>query len=408
MKKINKIGIVFILIILSLLLTKEVNALGISPGRKTIDFEPKLRKEVTLTLHNTGHRDFRAVILTRGELSKYIELSQNSIEFSADEGEKSFSYEVFLPDRFEKPGAHSGEVVVRELPSGEEEEEIVIGALVAVVSEVKVRVPYPGKYAEATLDILSANKDEDVKFFLRTTNLGEADIDKAQAFIYIYDVNNNLVAVVKTDEKSIKSMERKELVVAWNANVSLGTYRATAILDYDGVILNLDRSFLVGDFFVKLLDISVKNFKLGGVAKFNVLVENLANEEVSGLVAEMVLFDGEENIIANLKSAPEDLAGKSRKGLIIYWDTEGVNEGSYEGKLTLKYGDKSSEKRIRAKVSENKIETEIIGVTGLAISVEEPGQVSIFTKEQILIVGILVLILINISWFLYFRKIKKR
>lgn len=406
MKKLNKLGIALILVVFTLLLVKDAIALGISPGRKVIDFEPKLRKEVTLTLFNTEHRDFRAVVLTRGELSKYIQLSQNSIEFSADEAEKSLSYEIFLPERFEKPGAHSGEVIIRELPSGEEGKEIVVDALVAVVSEIQVKVPFPGKYAEANFNIVGAGENKDAKFFLQVANLGEVDIKSAKAFIYIYDINNNLISIVKSEEKSINTRERKELVANWKANVSLGDYRATAILDYDGVILNLESSFLVGDFFVKPLDISIKNFKLGSVAKFTVLVENVANREIKDVTAQLLLFDENENKVMDIKSAPTEIDASSKKELIAYWDTENVKEGTYAGKIIFGYEGKSSERQIRTVVKENEIKTEIIGITAFAVDIPEAESEP--NKGLVITIIIIVLVLSNIAWLIYFKKFRKK
>ena len=407
MKKTNKLGIVFILIILALLFIKDVNALGISPGRKVIDFEPKLRREVLLSVTNPEHKEFMAVILARGELGKYIELPQNSIEFSSVDGEKIISYEIFLPQNIEGPGIHEGEVVVREIPISKEEEEILVDALVAVVHQVHVRVPYPGKYAEAEFEIVSGNKGEDVKFFLRVSNLGKEDIDRAKAFIYIYDNNNNLVSVVKTDEKDIKIRQRKELVSTWNANISLGSYRATAILDYDGVISTLENTFLVGDFFIKPLDLSVaEKFSLGEVAKFNILVENLANEKVNGLIAEMILFNEEGNSIANLKSNPYDVMNKSKQELTVFWYTEGISEGTYLGKLILSYGGKSLDRKIKVIVNADSIQAEIIGVTGLIVSTQIETETPT-SKFPIYTIIIIVLILSNIAWLIYFKKFRK-
>ena len=96
MKKINKLGIALILTLFTLMLAKDAIALGISPGKKTIDFEPKLRKDVTLTIFNTEHRDFRAVILTRGEIGNYIQLSQNSIEISRWHKKASHHFKIIL------------------------------------------------------------------------------------------------------------------------------------------------------------------------------------------------------------------------------------------------------------------------------------------------------------------------
>ncbi|HLG24321.1 MAG TPA: hypothetical protein VI564_05325 [Candidatus Nanoarchaeia archaeon] len=396
-----------LLAILSVMQVRQAYAFGVTPGKKTVDFEPGLRRQFTLTLVNPDRSPLRATIMAEGELAKYIELGGNQIEFKAGESEKSFTYELFLPQNFEKPGSHKAEIIIRELPSAAESEEIVISSLVAIVSEVEVRVPYPGKYAEAELDIVSGGQNEPVKFYLRTLNLGEQDIEKAKAFVNVYDPQNNLIAIIKTDEKPIAKFERKELSAVWNTNASLGTYRATAVLDYDGVIKNIEKSFSIGDFFISLMDVSVKNFKLGGVAKFNVLAENLANDKVNSVSSEIVIF-GEEKTMAKLQSNIVDFEPKTKNEMAVFWDTEKVIEGTYDGKITVKYGEKTSEKRAVLKVGKDKIETEIIGITGHAVDLQQASEVSSLDRMDLLIWGVVILILSNVALIIYFVKFRNK
>lgn len=408
--KLNKIiTFAFLLAVVFISLLNGAYALGISPGKKTIDFEPKLRYEVKVTLYNNQHKDFRAVIMPEGDLARYI-VAPKSIEFSSSENEKSFNYEIVLPESLEKPGIHKGEIVVREIPNVGEEEEIIVDALIAVVSEINVRVPYPGKYAEAELEILPSEDGSSTQFFLRVSNLGKEDIEKAKAFIYIYDLDNKLIKVIQTDSKEIMSMERKELSGLLAGDVSPGNYKATAVLDYDGVIENIEKRFVLGGFFINLVDVSVKNFKLGGIAKFNVLVENIANYDINDALTEMEIYSSNGEKIAQIKSMPEIVKSGKSKELILYWDTEEILEGEYSGKLNLRYDDKNSEKKMKLKVYEDRIETDIFGITGNVVGVpnlENAADIKILDKESLIIIGIVLLVLINIFWIVYFIKSKK-
>lgn len=404
MKKLNKFGIAMFLLVISILIIKDVNALGISPGRKTIDFEPNLEKDITLTVYNSEDKDFTAAIFVRGELGNYIELAETELKFSSEEGEKSFNYKIKLPEKIDKPGSHQAEIVVREISETEEGKDIVIGALVAVVSQLEVKVPYPGKYATANLDIVNTKPNEEVKFFIRVSNLGEEDIENARAKIIILDRNNNEVAKINTDSKAIKSKDRKELIGKWTANVSLGEYKAVTVVYYDDLETIIESTFIIGNFFTKLLDISVKNFRLGQIAKFNILVENLANREIKETAAQLLLFDENENKIMDTKSTPVNVGALSKKELIAYWDTENVKEGAYPGKIILGYEDKTAERQIRTVVTEDEIKTEIIGITAFAVGVPEAK----VKKEPVLMIIVIVLILSNIAWWIYVKKFKKR
>ena len=404
MKKINKLGIVLFLVFT--LLIENVIALGISPGKKIIDFEPNLEKDITLTVFNSEHRDFTAAIFARGELSNYIEIQETKLKFSSQDNEKSFNYKIKLPEKIDKPGQHYADVVVREISEAEEGKDIVIGALVAVVSQLEVKVPYPGKYATANLDIENAKPNEEVRFFLRINNLGEEDIGDARAKITIFNKKNKEVAQITTDATSINSKERKELTAKWTANASLGDYKAVAVVSYDDLETTAESNFIIGDFFLKPLDISVKNFKLGQIAKFNILVENLANRELNDTAAQLLLFDENENKVMDIKSTPTEIEAFSKKELIAYWDTENIKEGAYIGKIILGYEGKTAERQIRTVVKENEIKTEIIGITAFAVDVPEaeskPNNGLLFS------IAIVILILSNIAWLIYYKKFRKR
>ena len=406
MKKINKLGIISILIILSIFLAKDIDALGVSPGRKTIDFVPNLEKDITITVFNNEHRDFTAAISTRGELGNYIELAQTELKFSSGDSEKSFNYKIKLPNYLDKPGSHKAEIVIGEISGADEGKDTVIGALVAVVSQLDVKVPYPGKYVVLNLDMVNTKPNEEVKFFIRVTNLGEENIEHAMAVITILDQNDNEIVKLDTDSKTIKAKDRGELKGRWLADVDLGDYKAVAVVYYDDLKAVVERSFTLGDFFLNPISISVKNFKLGQIAKFNILVENLANKKIEDATAQLLLFDENKTKIMDIKSTSTEIKALNNPELVAYWDTENIKSGIYTGKLILSYGDKSSENRIRTHVSKDKIETELMDLTGLVIKVDDSEAV-IFSKEQIIFAGILVLILVNIGWF-YFIKRKKR
>lgn len=407
MKSNKKTLMICILIILFLSSVRSVYPLGVSPSKKIIDFSPSLKEQVTLTLHNKEKKEFKADVMLRGDLSEYVKLSGSSIYFSADDLSKEFTYEVILPDHIDQPGMHNSEIIFKEVPLKKEGEEIFVEAQVAVVSELNVMAPYPGKYVEASLDIVSANVGEEVKFFLKVSNLGELDISKVKALFYIYDNENDLVTVVDTDEKQLKSTQRKEFVGRWDADVTMGHYRVKAVLDYDGMILNLDSSFMVGDFFLKLLDVSVDNFNLGDIAKFNVLVENLAGEDVKSMSAEITLFDQDNNKVADLKSVPEDISKISRKGLLLFWDTQNVEEGTYDGKIILRYGDKISEDYLKVHVFKDAIEVEIIGFTKITDSSDKTKLIN-FSKDQYILLSVLFLLVVGIILLILLKKFKKK
>lgn len=255
---------------------------------------------------------------------------------------------------------------------------------------------------EPELIIPEAQKNEQISFLIPVYNLGSNKIEKAKAVIDIYDPNNKKIATIATDEKSIDPFTKRELVASWLANVDEGTYNVIANVDYDGNKIELKGQFTVGDFFIKPIDISVNNFKLGQVAKFNILVENIGNYLIKDAYSE-ILLNKQAQQVADIKSQPTEIPSKTKKEIIAYWDTENIEQGEYQGKLILGYADKKAERQIRTEVGLDYIKTEIIGVTGLVIA---PQKIS--NKQISMAVIVMILILLNIVWFILYTKKKNK
>lgn len=389
-------------IMLILISIHTVSALGVTPGRIVINFEPGLEKTVTLKILNNEHKEFNAVIFARGELSRYITLKQDSIAFKASEDSKEISYSLKLPGKIAEPGTHQVDIVIRETGTAGEQGEISIGFLVSVASQLYINVPYPGKYIKADLDIIEAEPQEETSFYVPIYNLGEENIEKVKVTVFILDKGKE-IASVGSNEKAAKSGERIELAAGWFANVTPGIYRAVAVVDYDNSTIKLERDFFVGKFLLKPLDIAVRNFRLGEIAKFSILVENIANIILKDAYSKILLNDDKGKNIADIKSEPLDVEPLSKKEIGAYWDTENVNKGEYRGKLILGYEDKSSERIIKTTVTENSIKTEIVGITAYAVAtVERKNNLSLLWAI------IIVLLVANLAWFIYFKKRKSK
>ena len=147
------------------------------------------------------------------------------------------------------------------------------------------------------------------------------------------------------------------------------------------------------------MDIYSKAFKLGEVAKFNILVENKWSEKIKDVYTDLLISEGGEEI-GRFKSASEDIDSLSKQELTAYWDTAGVKVGEYDAKIALYYDDKVVEKDMKTKVSLNSIS--FSGFTGAVVG--ENG-----SNKNLFIGIIVILVLINLSWFIYFKiKNKKK
>ena len=392
-----KIALSFMLV---LAVMHYASALGITPGRTTIQFESGLKKTVDVKVLNNEKKDMKVTLFARGDLSDYITISEDSLDFAKDDEEKTFTYDINLPENINEPGLKETDIVAREIPKEEDSTGTTVSALVAVVSQLHVNVPYPGKFLSIDLFISDAKQGEKTQFFIPVKNLGDEDIQDAKAIIIIYDPKGSEITRFSTSSISIGAKSGYEFSLDWNAEISSGVYKAAGIVEYDGQRVSSEKQFIVGEFFLKPLDISVNNFKLGQIAKFNILVENVGNILVENAKAEIKLSQDSGRMVADLSSIPDSISAGQKKEVPIYWDTAEVTTGLYSGTLKLSYDDKFSEKQIRALIEDNAIKTEIIGVTGFAIS---SGSGSGFQIKPLYIV-FAVLALANIVWMVYYKK----
>jgi len=384
----------------------NAKAIGLTPGRTTIDFEPNLEKSVTFTIINNEHKEMKALVYLEGDISSYIVLEKNIIEFNETDNSKDFEYKLKLPEKIDKPGDHWGKIIVMEMPPGMNAEKMegqFVVATTAVVHQVRLRVPYSGKYAEIELTVNDVEPNGTATFFVKVFNFGTENIYKAFATVDIMGPTNEKIASMESEAIAIESKKTGDIMVPWDANVNPGSYNAVVTLNYDGTTAKIEKNFAVGAMRLEVLDVKVRNFVLGGIAKFEINVENKWNQKIDNVFGEMIISNQKGDQVASFKSASIDVDPLQRATLYAYWDTEGVEKGTYDAKLILHYAGKTSEKLLKTQVELESIQTEIIGVTARAITTKGgagPG-------ADILVPLVLILVMINAGWFFYFRRRKK-
>jgi len=391
-----------IFIITSFLLP-SISAIGISPGSTTINFEPNKEKEIQFKILNNEKKDMKVVFNVEGDLAQYITLHNILVDLKATEESKTSFYTVKLPPELEKPGTNIAKIIALELPPDATEEGNYIGSRVGVISRLEVLVPYPGKYAEVELRISEANPGQPVTFIVKVLNYGTEDITDAQATIDILGPTNEKIAALTTNAKPVKAKQIEELTAQWIPEYP-GFYNAALRLRYDEKITNTAKVFYIGNLMIDLLNVEVKNFKLGGVAKFDLLVENKWNDIVKNVYAEIFMRDQQESEVGNFKSVSTNLPPLAQETLVAYWDTENIESGQYDATITINYEDgKKTEKQFKVDVSLENIRLSPLGATAQVINARNT------LKGSLIALLVAVLIIINLAWFIYFkRKLKNK
>lgn len=385
-------------------------AIGVSPAITNLDYEPGKEANIKLRIFNNEHKAMQLFIYAKGELSESVKLEQNIVKMSSDEGEKIIIGTIEMPETQPEPGPNEIEIVVMEIP---EEGSVVVDnnvvvfkskttltATQAVVHKLVLNVPYPGKYLGSQLFVTEAESNGTVRFDLPLYHYGSEDISEAYAIIEILGPTNERITRLETEKVAIQAHKQARLSKEWKATVNSGKYYAKATIIYDSHTLLLEKTFNVGDMFVDIINIKAGEFKLGQVGKFDILLENRWNQELKGVYGDITIYNlaGQEQ--ANFKTSSIDLQPLIIKTLPAYWDTMGVSVGSYDMKLLLRYSEKVTEKVTRIQVNIDSITTPL---TGDVIAAK-----SNMKRDSILLMVIILLVLLNIGWFVYIMRIRKK
>jgi len=381
---------------------QNISAIGITPGRTTVNFEPGLTKEVSFSVINSEHKDMSVFFTIRGDLNDSVILDQIYAKFSASEESKSFIYTINLPEKLDTYGKHELEIVALEAPSDIEKKGTFVGATLAVVTQLHVYVPYPNKHLEADINVIESEKGSQTVFLIPVINRGKLDVVDVKAVIDIYSGSGEKIDTIETSSETLNSLERKELVAKWDTEVNSGRYRAVATIIYDSEILSIWKEFNVGEMFLEILEMSVNNFELGEIAKFDTIVENKWSSNLKDVYMNVIVYNEEGEVMADFKSPSYDIDALSKANVVAYWDTAGVRKGVYEGDIILRYGEKSTERDIQMDISDYDIQ--IKGLTG-KVTVKRSEK---FNINNLLLILLIFLIVANVIWFVIVKRLIKR
>src|SRR3989344_127084 len=379
------------------LLLPFASSFGVTPAQRIFDYQPGTEQKYSFEVMNSESKNINLKIVSKGELNGSVTLSTQSILFTPDISSVRVEYTVRVPAGL-APGRHIADILVVET-EGASGEETYIGAIVGIVTKVVIDVPYPGKYLESALSI-DNRKNGEVVFTIPVVSKGELDIENARAKIDILSPDGKKVTSISTNEVSVPSLERRELYAALDTSaIASGTYQAVAKVSYDKSSLDLEKEFFVGTggLSIKNIAVDTKDFKLGGIAKFEFLVENKLNIPAEEVYVLMQVFDSGGKAFSESKSATYDIDAFGSKEVVAFWDTEDVKAGKYDTKVFIYSAQEPIEAQLTLDVSENNI---IIIGTGYAISSSKGGS----SLVTILIIVIVVLVLLNLVWFLVLRR----
>jgi len=231
---------------------------------------------------------------------------------------------------------------------------------------------------------------------------------------------------------NITGQEQEELTeeiaeanISQNANETpeIASYANSMVINASGQVQNItplinitnlnetyaNESFnLASGFALDVLSIAVNKFKLGDIAEFNVLIENIGNESVENVYYEVVLNYSNGSNVTGIQSTPLNIAAQEKKEVIAYWNSTIMPPGSYTGKLEVICSSKRKEYGLLMNVSAAEIKTAIKGVTGMVVSSLGVNEAEPSYKLYPLLMSVIITIIIGDLILFRFYSMKNR
>lgn len=400
----NAFTIMLMLIILGVLSSAFVSGLGVAPSREILSYDTQ-EHSYTVRAVNNEHKDMTVLIYAQGELAQYATVSEKQLDISSYEGEKSFSYAIKLPENLE-PGTRNLSIVIIEVPPHTDIPDTQASTIVSTVSvkyQLRVNVPYPGKYAEGVLYITESQEKNAVTITTNIVNKGVERINSASVETVIRGPTNQELARLKSENvNGIDSKSYGQVVQTWTAS-NPGEYYAEVIVNYDDKQFIIKRTFTVGNYNVEIKSLVVKNFKLGTVAKFDMDILNNWNQNINNAYGEIKIMDKQGNQLDSVKTVNFDMSAQSTTTISTYWDAKNIKVGEYDLRAIVYYLDKSTERLFKAVIGIDSIEIADQGSTAAVIAAKSEGkQLSLFY------ILVIISLIVNVAWFVYYKFLRKK
>ncbi|MGK0209146.1 MAG: hypothetical protein ACI83O_000412 [Patescibacteria group bacterium] len=227
-----------------MLVVSPVLALGVTPARTTIDFEPNYKAQGSFKVIRSVDGEQTLTLTKQGELANSIQLSTSTIEFSEGQLEQRITYDIQLPFNL-APGLHIGEIAISEGNSGGANQASAVGGTLTVITQIYVYVPFPGKYIAADIEVNQQSQSQNIQFVVPVISIGQVELDQVYATIEIYNSNNRKIETLTTNTFSISSGAKADLVSNWETQVNSGEYTAKATVIFDEEAVNVEETFTI-------------------------------------------------------------------------------------------------------------------------------------------------------------------
>lgn len=312
-------------LVLVVLLLPFASAIGVSPGRITINFEPGAIGAASAVVHNTN--DY-AVDVSVGVEGRYHE-SFEVEEFSLGPRErKSIAIHYVLPDDI-TPGTNRQKIVFIENffdPNAG------FGARTGVVLQFDLWKPYPGQYVDMVITPRHVAQGSDTDVLVKLYSRGEEAVS-GDVEMRIYTPDDKLQDLVIMDNVQIAGNTNFERYAIINSkNWDPGKYRIEAAYDFGSGVARQEGKLIIGTKSLDIIDVTRTYYKDAEINRFEIEVESLWNEPLEQVFASFELG-------ASSGQTPSIIVAPfTRNKLFGYWVTDAnLAQGNHTAQITVDF-----------------------------------------------------------------------
>lgn len=397
------------LLVLLLLLLPIAAAVGLRPGRIDMNYVSVpggFEKTFPYHISNTLNVPITAEVYSfyeDGSFEGAFTISKTEFQLGPFETQPFF-VTLKLPENVTVPGeSRIG------ISAAERDRKASRGATIvqgAVASVFHINGLYQGKYVGLSLSAAAEGTEKPVRFTLEAKNLGTENIIDLRARIAVYQLPNNFITEVEAlrqDSGPLSSWYSTTFTAELAAQpLQMGLYRAVATVFYDGEQKQVESFFRIGSQGITI--VSYPREALGGqIHRFPLTIESQYNLPYQSVVADVTLKNKET--LAEVRSFRTDAAALQpfeTKELLGYLDLKGIPLGVYTMTLLITYDGEMVAMNDDFKVTDDHGNTEVRQRAGGFVA-QKPKK-RLLTTTNILIGVIVLLLAVNLLWFLRGRR----
>lgn len=303
----------FILFVIVALAVPFTNAIGINPSSATIDFVPGASGAFDAKISNGLNREVGVDVEVSGNLAQYIDVEligpQRISPRSHGRAEISYSLPEDIPPGTNKQHIQFTEEYFNQETGG-------IGARAAVIMTLNIWKPYPGRYAELSLAPTHVPQGQDTQVKYTIQSLGDQPVD-GDLQIRILNPQGELQDILRDNDIYIEGDSQTELYLQIpSKDYPPGKYQLSGSYDYGVEVANAQKTLIIGTQSVDVLNVTRKYYKDQGINRYEVEVESLWNEPLTGVSAQLTLGS------STGATPAKNIAAFETQTLVGYWEAD--------------------------------------------------------------------------------------